>query len=124
MEIWGMHTVIWARRKKQLNIMNRHLKIAREIGDRRGEGNCLGNLGLAYSDLGELKKAIEYYEQALKIAREIGDRRGEGNQLGYMGEAYISGRAKKAIDYYEQALKIEREIGDRRRRSIGLEIWG
>ena len=35
----------------------------------------LGNMGLAYSDLGETKKAIEYYEQALKIAREIGDRR-------------------------------------------------
>ena len=40
------------------------------------EGVHLGNLGNAYADLGEPRKAIEYYEQALKIAREIGDRQG------------------------------------------------
>ena len=50
--------------------------IAREIGDRRGEGNALGNLGIAYADLGQVEKAIGYYEQRLVIAREIGDRRG------------------------------------------------
>ena len=43
------------------------------IGDRRGEGNHLGNLGNAYSDLGQVETdgdcwgAIEYYEQALAI---------------------------------------------------------
>ena len=106
LEIWGTHTVIWARLKKQLNITSRHLKIAREIGDRRGEGNWLGNLGNAYCDLGETRKAIEYYEQALKIAREIGDRRGEGNRLGNLGNAYSDlGETKKAIEYYEQALE-------------------
>ena len=61
------------------------MKVREEIGDRRGEGDQLGNLGTHTSDLGELKKAIEYYEQALKIAREIGDRRGEGNELGNLG---------------------------------------
>ena len=35
-------------------------------------------MGLAYADLGEVRKAIEYYNQALAIIREIGDRRGEG----------------------------------------------
>ncbi|MCD4777934.1 MAG: tetratricopeptide repeat-containing protein, partial [Desulfobacterales bacterium] len=51
------------------------LVIAKEIGDRRGEGNHLGNLGLAYSDLGQVEKAIEYYEQALLIGKEIKDPR-------------------------------------------------
>ena len=70
--------------------------------------------GIAYSDLGEPKKAIEYYEQALKISREIGDRRGEGNDLGNLGIAYSDlGEPRKAIEYYEQALKIAKEIGDR-----------
>jgi len=45
---------------------------------RRGEGADLGNLGAAYADLGEPRRAIEYYEAALAIARAIGDRRGEG----------------------------------------------
>jgi tetratricopeptide (TPR) repeat protein len=47
------------------------LAIAREIGDRLGEGNRLGNLGLAYRDLGQVERAIEYYEQALAIFEEI-----------------------------------------------------
>ena len=57
------------------------LAIAREIGDRRGEGTDLGNLGNAYCCLGQVEEAIGYYERALAIAQEIGDRRGEGNHL-------------------------------------------
>ena len=60
-------------------------KSHREIGDRRGEGNALGNLGSAYFQLGDARRAIGYYEQALVISREIGDRRGEGNALGNLG---------------------------------------
>jgi len=96
-------------------ILEEALLIAREIGDRRGEGNALGNLGNAYAALGDARKAIEYYEQYLAIAREIGDRRGEGNALGKLGSAYLRlGDARKAIEYYEQYLAIAREIGDRR----------
>ena len=48
---------------------------AREIGDRRGKGNVLGNLGIAYYLLGEIRRAIQFLEEALLIDREIGDRR-------------------------------------------------
>ena len=89
------------------------MKIAREIGDRRGEGNSLGNLGLAYRALGDARKAIDHYEQALKIAREIGDRRWEGVWLGNLGNLYIDlGEPKKAIKYYEQVLEINPEDAD------------
>ena len=37
----------------------------------------MNNLGLAYSDLGEVRKAVEYFDQALAISRGIGNRRGE-----------------------------------------------
>ena len=66
--------------------------IAREIGDRRGEGNRLGNLGSAYSDLGQVEKAIEYYEDALAIGKEIKDPR--------------------IIDFCEQKLKSLKNSGD------------
>ena len=49
------------------------LAISREIGDRRGEGKGLGNLGNAYYNLGQVGRAIVYYQQALWISREIGD---------------------------------------------------
>ena len=88
--------------------------IAREIGDRRGEGNALGNLGNAWADLGEPRRAIEFYEQALVIAREIGDRRGEGAALGNLGMAWMDlGEPRRAIEFYEQRLEIARAIGDR-----------
>ena len=88
---------------------------ARETGDRRGEGNALGNLGGAYNRLGDARKTAEYQEQALVIARETGDRRGEGAALNNLGLAYADlGDARKAIEFYEQALVIKREIGDRR----------
>ena len=101
--------------RRAIEFYEQALAIAREIGDRRGEGNALGNLGIAYADLGETRRAIEFYEQRLAIAREIGDRRGEGNALGNLGIAYADlGETRRAIEFYEQALAIAREIGDRR----------
>jgi tetratricopeptide (TPR) repeat protein len=91
------------------------LSAARRLRDRRAEGARLGNLGIAYKQLGEARRAIEYYEQHAAIARQIGDRRGEGNALGNLGTAYRHlGRAGAAIHYYEQALAIHRQIGDPR----------
>jgi tetratricopeptide (TPR) repeat protein len=81
--------------------------IAREIGDRRGEGAALGNLGLAYKDLGEPRRAIEYHEQDLVIAREIGDRRGEGAALGNIGDTYADlGEPRRAIGFLREAVGI------------------
>ncbi|MCH9020186.1 MAG: tetratricopeptide repeat protein [Proteobacteria bacterium] len=88
---------------------------ARQLQDRFMEGNALGNLGVAYSHLGENHRAIEFFEQSLEIAREIGDRRGEGNALGNLGNAYAAlGETRRAIEFHEQALKVSRDIGDRR----------
>ena len=64
------------------------LTIAREIGDRQGEGKALNNLGNAYNNLGQYEQAIDHHQQCLTIAREIGNRRGEGNALGSLGDAY------------------------------------
>jgi tetratricopeptide (TPR) repeat protein len=98
---------------------------AREIGDRRGEGNALGNLGNAYHLLGETHKAIEFYEQIIVIHRENGDRRGEGRDLGNLGNAYAAlGETRKAIQFHEQALLIDRETGDRRGEGAVLSNLG
>ena len=95
------------------------LAIARETGNRDGEGRQLGNLGLRYADLGQTQQAIEYYQQALAIARETGDRDNEGKQLGNLGSSYATlGQTQQAIEYFQQALAIARETGDR-----GDEGW-
>ena len=91
--------------------------ISREIGDRRGEGNRLGSLGIAYDSLGQYDKAIEHYNQALADLVKILD---PGNRVFvvvcvFLGIAYGNlGQYDKAIEHHNQALAISREIGDRR----------
>jgi len=101
------------------------LTAARRLKYRKGEGNALGNLGLAYANLGKIRRAIQFYEQALLIDREIGDRRGEGADLGNLGLAYADlGETNRAIQFHEQALLIDREIGDRRGEGADLGNLG
>jgi hypothetical protein len=91
----------------------RALEVARQTGDRQGEGFVLAHLGTAYQSIGELQRAIAMYEQALEIAREIGDRRGEGNILAGLAGSYAGLRQlDNAIVLYSQALAIAREVGD------------
>ncbi len=101
--------------RERIRWLEAALKAVRQRKDRSAEGAHLGNLGIAYADLGETRKAIEFYEQILIIHREIGDRRGEGADLGNLGSAYYSlGETRKAIEFYEQALAVMRDIGDKR----------
>ena len=44
------------------------LKATKIVGDQGNKGVLLGNLGNAYADLGETRKAIDYYEQHLAIS--------------------------------------------------------
>ena len=101
------------------------LASARAIGDRQGEEAALGNLGNAYRDRGDARKAIELYRAALEIAREVGDRRGEGTALGNLGLAYARlGDTGKAIESHEGHLETARAIGDRRGEEAALGNLG
>ena len=101
------------------------LAAARRLQDRAGEGITLGNLGIAYANLGESRRAIKYLEQRLTIAREIGDRHGESNALGNLSIAYIYlGEARRGIQFLEQLLVVHREIGDRRGEAADLANLG
>ena len=93
---------------------SQHLVIAREIGNRRGEGIALGNLGTVYDSLGQYGTAIDFYEQYLAIAREIDDQRGEGVARGNLGNLYRSlEQPVPALEQLQQALSIAQDIGDR-----------
>ena len=47
-------------------------------------------LGIAYRNLGDFNKAIEYHAQHLAIAKEVRDRAGEGRAYGNLGNAHQS----------------------------------
>ena len=91
-----------------------HLGIAKELGDKIGEGTASRNLGNAFYWNREFEKAIEYYEIQLKITKERGDSRGEGQAYEILGFGYHnSGNFKKAIQCHEHQLRISKENGDR-----------
>jgi tetratricopeptide (TPR) repeat protein len=91
----------------------RVLAYARGHGDARLEGLALGNMGIAYKNLGEHRKAVEFQEQHLEIALRIGDVRGEGSALSNAGNAYSAlGEHRRAIGLYQQHLEIALRIGD------------
>ncbi|MCX6676754.1 MAG: tetratricopeptide repeat protein [Methanothrix sp.] len=111
--------------RELISWMETALAGARQLKDKSMEGVHLGNMGNAYANLGDARKAIEHYEQALAISCEIGNRRDEGGALGNMGCAYyILGDARKAIEYHEQHLTIAREMGDRRGEGSALSNMG
>ncbi|MHC5862180.1 CHAT domain-containing protein [Nostoc sp.] len=83
------------------------------------------DVGVAYLDLGNYAKAIEYEQQHLEIAREIKDRQSEGGALDNLGIAYLYlGNYAKAIEYEQQHLEIAREIKDRQSQGKALGNLG
>ncbi len=103
---------------KAFDCYNQALAIARQIGDKLGQGIWLGGIGNVYDFLGDYDKAIEYLEQALEIAKQIGDKQGEDATLGNLGNIFHRlGDYDKAIEYLEQALEIARQIG--RKQDVG-----
>jgi len=109
---WQLWT--WGYYQEQIPLYRKLLEIYRKTGDRQGEGEALGNLGIVYKNLGDYQQAINYCQQDLTIARDIGARQGEGAALGNLGTVYNSlGDYQQAINYYQQYLSIARDIADR-----------
>jgi tetratricopeptide (TPR) repeat protein len=97
-----------------LNYFQQALVIAREVGNRAGEGTTLNNIGLVYQAQGRYDQALQNYQQALVVSREIGNRAGEGTTLNNIGAVYeAQGRYDQALQNFQQALVVSREIGDR-----------
>jgi len=106
-------------------LLERAAEAAGKRGDKRAQGGHLGNLGLAYKNLGDYAQAIDYHKQHLAICEEIGDKQGKGNALGNLGLAYYAlGDTPQAIDYHQQRLAIAEEIGDKQGKGNALGNLG
>jgi tetratricopeptide (TPR) repeat protein len=90
-----------------------HAKIDGKISDTTLARISTGNLGLAFRNIGQIRRSIEYCLKALESARKTNNRQAEGTWLSNLGIAYSDlGDTQKAIQYYEQALILAREVGD------------
>ena len=82
-----------------------------ERGDRQTEGNALGNLGLAWLNLGEAQKGASFMKRGLEIFHEIGDQSAVGTMLGNLGLVWSNlGELDKAISYFEQQRELDLQV--------------
>ena len=100
--------------KTALEYYQRHLKIAKELGDRSAEGKANGCIGHAYLLLGDFKSSKDYHERHLKIAKELGDTLGEGKACASLGNSFeVLGQCPAAIKYYQLAITLFNNIRGR-----------
>ncbi len=118
-----MGRVYFARQQydEAMDLWQRSLAMAWEIGDRAGESGTLHNVGCIYLTRGELDKALECFQDSLAVSQGIGHRRAEGRVLNAIGEvSCLLGQYQEALTYCQQALAIHRETGDRKEEAIVL----
>ena len=85
----------------------KHVSIAKELGDRAGEGRTYCNLGIAYHNLGNLEKAIEFHSLHLTIAKDLSDKAGEGIACYSLGRDFErKGSFNEAKAYYQSSIKL------------------
>jgi len=87
---------------KAIEYHGQHLAIAKEMGDRAGEGAAYANLGNLFESQGDFSKAIEYHGQHLAIVKEVGNRAGEKAAYGNLGTCHMHlNEYVKAVAYFE-----------------------
>ena len=76
--------LLTGKRDQAATLYEHALAKARELKDRKGEGDALRGRGTVYSSIGQPQKALEFLNLALPIYRAIGDKSGEADTLGHM----------------------------------------
>lgn len=60
-----------------IQVLEKGLMLAKEIGDKQSEGSMLCSIGIAYSQKGDNKKANQFIQESFFTTKKIGDRQGE-----------------------------------------------
>ena len=92
---------------------HRALELYLDIGDRRGEGEVFGRLGLIYWSI-DPDTCLAYYQNALIARENVDDQFLVGATLNSLGVVYIQkyGNWDSAKYYLEKACSVREEIGD------------
>ena len=100
-------------RKNALVVIERSMRLARDMGDGKAYAETLLQMGFIQLKKGELEAALRYYQDSLKEYEAIGDLRGQCRVLNDMGTVYHErSEWEKVFTCYRQAHEIAREIGD------------
>ena len=89
------------------------LELQKILGDEKGIGTTLGNLGNLRADVGEWDRAKAYYLEALDLMCKTHDDAGKAVLFSDLGLVARETKAyEQAIGYYEQSLVLMRRLGN------------
>jgi non-specific serine/threonine protein kinase len=89
------------------------IKLYREIGDNRGAGLVLADLGASLHWDGKEEEAIESLEESLRLLRATGERWGIAYALLWLGDTWFRmGDIERAATTWEESLRLTQELGD------------
>jgi tetratricopeptide (TPR) repeat protein len=89
------------------------IKLYREIGDNRGAGLVLVDLGGILHLEGKREEAIELLEESLRLLRATGERWGIAYALLWLGDTWFRmGDTERAATSWEESLRLTQELGD------------
>jgi predicted ATPase/transcriptional regulator with XRE-family HTH domain len=89
------------------------IKLCRKIGDNRGAGLALADLGASLHRGGKEEEAIESLEESLRLLRATGERWGIAYALLWLGDtSFRMGDTTRAATSWEESLRLTQELGD------------
>lgn len=107
---------------ERLPLLERALKAARHLEDRKTEGFYLSQVGRIYAAQGEMAQALACHEQQLQIAYDLHDRYSEADALMHIGLASGAlGEVKRAQESWRHAQALFKFIGDPR--AAQIQAW-
>ncbi|XP_069921857.1 tetratricopeptide repeat protein 28 isoform X6 [Oryctolagus cuniculus] len=91
-----------------------HLKIAKDLGNKREEARAYSNLGSAYHYRRNFDKAMSYHNYVLELAQELVEKAIEMRAYAGLGHAARCMQdLERAKQYHEQQLSIAEDLKDR-----------
>jgi predicted ATPase/DNA-binding XRE family transcriptional regulator len=89
------------------------IKLYREIGDNRGAGLALADLGASFHRGGKEEEAVQAFEESLRLLRATGERWGIAYALAWLGDTWFRmGDTTRAVTSWEESLRLTQELGD------------
>lgn len=93
--------------KHGLQLAEDGLALAKKIGYKKGEAQCLHQMGNQFASINNYPLALHYFIEALKLREAINDALGIARSTGGIGNVYeLQGSHKKALEYFFRTLAI------------------
>lgn len=108
-----------------IDLLQRSLTLAQDIGVRGGQSPTLYLMGRVFLMQGELDQALTYFQNSIAVSRESGHQHAVPRAFGGIGEVMcLRGQYQEALNYCQQSLIFRQQVGDRKEQVIILASIG